>query len=68
MRRKVNLHNFMLKATAWIMGIVWIVSACLLDSASWVPFIACVITGAWLCTFAYANGWTNDYYGDGDDE
>lgn len=49
------MKNIILKTTAYIMGILWIVSACALDSASWIPFYVCCGSGAWLVLFAYAN-------------
>lgn len=50
------MKNIILKTTAYIMGILWILSACMLDSASWLPFWVCCGSGAWLALFAYANG------------
>lgn len=49
------MRKIILKTIAAIMGILFIVSGCMLDSASWIPYIVCVISAAWLALFAYAN-------------
>lgn len=55
------MKNIILKTTAFIMAITFIISAFYLDSESWVPFYICCGSIAWLFTFAYANnffeGW-----------
>lgn len=64
--KKKNIKNKILKATAWIMGILFLVSACALDSDSWIPHIVCMVSLLWLALFAYANGqwggYTNDTF------
>ena len=35
------MKNKILKAIVWAVSLVWIVSACLIDSDSWIPFIVC---------------------------
>jgi len=54
MKRK-KLKNTILKVTAWIMVVIFLVSGCALDSASWIPHIVCSLSLAWLALFAYAN-------------
>lgn len=49
------MKNKILKTTAAIMGILFLVSGCALDSISWIPFVVCGVSGAWLALFAYAN-------------
>lgn len=50
------MKKIILKTTAAIMGILFILSGCALDSDSWIPYIVCYGSGAWLALFAYANG------------
>ncbi len=63
MKRK-NTKNIILKAVAWIMGILFLVSACALDSESWIPHIVCFVSLIWLALFAYANGQWGGYTDD----
>lgn len=35
------------------MGLLWILSACAVDSDSWLPSIICLITSLWLGVYAY---------------
>lgn len=49
------MKNKILKATAWIMGFLFLLSGSALNSISWIPFVVCVGSGAWLALFAYAN-------------
>ena len=49
------MRKIILKTTAAIMGMLFITSACAWDSASWIPHIVSIISGAWLVLFAYAN-------------
>jgi len=63
MKRK-NIKNTILKATARIMGILFLVSACALDSDSWIPHIVCMVSLLWLALFAYANGQWGGYTDD----
>ena len=62
---KREAHNFILKAITCIAGIMFLVSACAIDSPSWIPTIVCMVCMAWLAVFAYANGMMDDY---GDEE
>ena len=50
-----KVKNSILKTLAWINGVAFLCSACLLDTDSRIPFIVCCITGAYLALFAYAN-------------
>ena len=52
------MKNKILKAIAWAVSLVWIVSACLIDSDSWISFIVCEI---YMVLFSYANDWFGDY-------
>lgn len=49
------MKNKILKAIAWAVSLVWIVSACLIDSDSWIPFIVYVICEIYMVLFSYAN-------------
>ena len=49
------MKNIILKTTAAIMATIFIISACMLDSDSWIPLAVCFGSGAWLALFAYAN-------------
>ncbi len=53
--------NKILKAWAYINFTIFLVAACAIDSESWIPTYICIITGAWLSLFAYANNWFDDY-------
>lgn len=35
------MKNKVLKAIAYVVGTVWIISACAIDSESWIPTIVC---------------------------
>lgn len=58
---KRKAHNFILKTITWIAGILAMISACAVDSPSWIPTIVFVVCMAWLAMFAYANGMMDDY-------
>ena len=49
------VKNFILKTITTIMAIIFIISACALDSHSWIPGILCAVSAAWLALFCYAN-------------
>ena len=40
-----------------IVGLVFVVSMCALDSETWIPVICTVISGAWLTFYAYCKDW-----------
>lgn len=61
-RRRIK--NAILKTITAIAGLVFILSACALDSDSWLPFIALCISALWLSVFAYANGWLEGRWDD----
>lgn len=50
-----KVKNFILKTVAWINFLVFLYFACWIDVDSWIPFIICCITGAYLAIFVYAN-------------
>ena len=52
---KRKAHNFILKTISWIAGILALISACAVDSPSWIPTIVFLVCMAWLFLFAYAN-------------
>lgn len=56
------MKNKILKVVTSIVGFLWLVSVCAIDSASWIPTIICAICSAYLILFAYANNWFEDYY------
>ena len=57
--------NIILKTIAYIDFLVFTISACLIDSNSWLPFVICCISGSYLAAFAYANDWFgSDHYGE----
>lgn len=62
---KRKAHNFILKTITSVAFILFFVSACAVDSPSWIPTIVYMICMAWLAVFAYANGMMDDY---GDEE
>lgn len=36
-----------------VIGFVWLVSACAVDSQSWMPTIICAIATLWLAVYVY---------------
>ena len=56
MKKWRKIKNIILKTTGYIMGAVFVLSACMLDSDSWIPFITLMASCLWLSVFAYANG------------
>ena len=55
------MKNKILKAIAWAVSLVWIVSACLIDSDLWIPFIGGVICEIDMVLCSSANDWLGDY-------
>lgn len=56
-RKKHRLKNFILKTISYIMGLVFILGACALDSEGTnIPFLMVVVSMMWLIPFGYANG------------
>lgn len=50
------MKNLILKTVTWINVVLFLLFACCIDSeGTYVPAIGCLITGAWLALFAYAN-------------
>ena len=58
-KRKRNIKNIILKSIMSVIGFICLLSACALDSPSWIPTIVFSITFGILALFAYANGWFN---------
>lgn len=52
---KRKAHNFILMSITYVAFIMFLVSACAIDSPSWIPTIVCVVCMAWLGLFGYAN-------------
>lgn len=59
--RKSKIKNNILKASAAVAFMVFLVSSIALDSMSWIPFIFMMASAMYLALFAYANngfeGW-----------
>ena len=53
MKRKIK--NAVLKTVAIVMALLFIISGCALDNHSWVQYIVCGVSLAWLALFVYAN-------------
>lgn len=49
------MRNTVLKAITYIMAVIWIISACSLDSLSWIPTAVCMVSTAYLMLFLIAN-------------
>ena len=50
------MKNKVLKAITWVASMVFIFSACELDSDSYIPHIICTVCLAWLLPFVLING------------
>lgn len=62
------MKNTVLKTSASIAFLTGIVSACMVDSSSWIPTVVCLVSFAYLALFARANNWFYDEYMWGEDE
>jgi hypothetical protein len=49
------MKNKILKAISGVAAMVFITSGCALDSQSWLPYIVCGVSLAWLVLFFIAN-------------
>lgn len=49
------MRRRLIKASCVVAGIVFFVSVCMLDSMTWVPFVLCLVSLAWLGIVAQAN-------------
>lgn len=49
------MHDKILRFTAWIMSLLWLLCVLTLDSKSWIPFVGLVITSTWLALFITIN-------------
>ena len=56
-RRVKKIIRFVLETITWIMGIICLLSALSLNSPTWTPTIALVVSMAWLIPFGLLNGW-----------
>ncbi len=52
------MKNIVLKTITKIDALIWVVSACLVDSRSWIPVIMLFLTTFWMILFSYANFWS----------
>ena len=61
----MDVKNFILKLLASLAGLTFMISGCMIDSESWVPFIVCCVALVYLMTFVYANDFFrgNNRYG-----
>lgn len=50
-----RLKNIILKSTVAIAFLVFMVSACALDSATWLPAILCLVSFIYIALFYFAN-------------
>ena len=58
--RGIPMRKIIVKATACIAGVLFLIAACSLDSKELaVPLITMLITGGLLGLLAYANHWFN---------
>lgn len=55
------MKNKVLKGVGYLMGIIWIISACAIDSETPVPLFLLLTSSSYLILFAYANNWFEDY-------
>ena len=54
-----KIKKFILKTITLIMGIIFVISICSLDSDKfYIPLAALVVSGGWLYLMAWANGYT----------
>lgn len=54
---KVKIHRAILFTLNYSAFFINMVAVCAIDSESWLPFIAWVISGGWLMLSAWANDW-----------
>lgn len=55
------MKNIILKTITGIMTFIGIVGACAIDTPNtWIPYIMCAASLAWVFLFGYANDWFKD--------
>ena len=54
-KAKRKIKNFILKSITWVASILFLLSACALDSESMIPSIVLLVSMGWLALFIYAN-------------
>lgn len=59
-RRRKRIKNWVLRFAAYLNGCVFLISACAIDSDSWVPFFVCFVSMLYLFLFGMANGWFDE--------
>lgn len=56
---KNKIKRFILKSITWVMGIIFLISVCSLDSEPfYIPLAALVVSGGWLWLMAWGNSYT----------
>lgn len=53
--QKSKIKKTILKGSAMLASLTFIVSGCMIDSRSWIPTIICTVCMSYLAVFAYAN-------------
>ena len=51
----IKMKNKILKSITYVMAIIFIVSVCLIDSHTWIPYIVCCVCLAWFILFMFVN-------------
>lgn len=49
------MRRILIKGSCIVAAITFFISACMLDSMTWVPFILCMVSLAWLGVVAQVN-------------
>lgn len=49
------MRKKLIKTSCVVAAVVFFASACMLDSMTWVPFVLCLVSLAWLLLVAHAN-------------
>lgn len=55
MRRRKKWRTRAVKTSCLVAAVMFFVSACMLDSLTWVPFVLCCLSISWLGLVAMAN-------------
>lgn len=49
------MKNKILNTINFIVAIIFIISGCMLDSDTWIPYIVCFICEIWFAIFVFVN-------------
>lgn len=52
---EMKMKNKILKTINFIVAIIFIISGCMLDSDTWIPYIVCFICEIWFAIFVFVN-------------